>query len=372
MRTQLGLPAPEWRIGLSAHDFVQAAAAPRAVLTRARKVDGAPTVPSRWLLRLENLLRGMNAEAALEPERPYLAWFAALDDPGTAPQPAPPPRPTPPLPARPRALSVTEIETLIRDPYAIYARHVLGLRPLDPIDAEPGPLERGTIIHRALEGFVRSCPDHLPADAEARLIALGRGHFAALGLPPSLLAFWLPRFARLASWFAAFERAQRAERRPLALEVSGRITLPAPFGPFTLKAKADRIDRTQDGRLVILDYKTGKAPTRGQIETGFAPQLPLEALIAAAGGFEAVPAAEVARLAYVELTGGDPPGKPTFFEDVATLAALTQMGVRRLIAAFDDPSIPYLSRPRPQFQRWPGQYDHLARVLEWAGAGEEP
>lgn len=372
MRTEFGLPAPEWRIGLSAHDFVQAAAAPCAVLTRARKVDGAPTVPSRWLLRLENLLRGMGAEAALEPERPYLAWFAALDDPGTAPQPATPPRPTPPLAARPRALGVTEIETLIRDPYAIYARHVLKLRPLDPLDAEPGPLERGTVIHRALEGFVRSCPGHLPADAEARLIALGRAHFAALGLPPSLLAFWLPRFVRLASWFVAFEHEQRKAARPLALEVSGRMNIPAPLGPFTLKAKADRIDRTADGRLLILDYKTGKAPSRREIEVGFAPQLPLEALLAAAGGFEAVPAAEVACLAYIELRGGDPPGKIAPFEDVATLVARTQAGVQRLIAAFDDPSTPYLSRPRPQFRRFGGDYDHLARVLEWAGAGEEP
>src|SRR5262245_50134578 len=91
-----------------------------------------------------------------------------------------PPAPRPPVATRPRELSVTRVETWMRDPYSIYARHILKLRPLDPLDASPGLAERGIFIHSALDEFVRTLPGPLPPDALERLLALGRQRFAEL------------------------------------------------------------------------------------------------------------------------------------------------------------------------------------------------
>ncbi|MCH8097429.1 MAG: double-strand break repair protein AddB [Proteobacteria bacterium] len=381
MREAFGLPLPERRIGLSAHDFVQAFSAPRVAMTRATRVEGTPTVPSRWLLRLDNLLEAEGARAGLRQGVEWLAWQQSLDRPEAFDSPSRP-EPRPPVAARPRSLSVTEVETWIRNPYAIYARHVLGLRPLDAIDADPGAAERGTFIHRSLDRFLRQWPESLPEDARERLIDIGREVFAeALGRP-GVWAFWWPRFERIAGWFVDFERARRARRpqaaRLLLSEGRGQITLGGPAGPFVLSARADRIDRLEDfpgegGKtadgLAIIDYKTGGLPAKGDIAKGFSPQLGLEAAIASRGGFEGVPALPVAELSYWRLSGGDPPGsEQTIKEDPEEIAAAALAGLERLIAVFDDASTPYLAHPRPAKAPRFDDYGHLARVKEWSNA----
>ncbi|MEE9139517.1 MAG: double-strand break repair protein AddB [Alphaproteobacteria bacterium] len=369
MRAEFGLPLPERRIGLSAHDFAQAFSAPEVALTRATRVEGSPTVESRWLLRLENLL----PEGGKIPrgER-YLHWHAQLDKPARL-HPLEPPAPKPPVSARPRKIRVTEVETLIRDPYAVYARRVLGLEPLDPIDADPGAAERGSFIHLALERFVQEFPGDLPEDAVERLLALGREAFGDALARPGVRAFWWPRFERVAHWFIGYERKRRAEGvTPLEIEVRGELELSGPAGPVALVAKADRIDRLPDSGLAILDYKTGAVPSGPQVTSGLAPQLPLEAAIAAAGGFDGVPSETVAELAYVRLTGRGAGGEVRVLADDPTqMAAEALAGLERLMAAFDRPATPYRSRPRPMFERRFGEYDHLARVKEWSsGLGE--
>ncbi len=364
MRVRFGLPTPERRIGLSAHDFVQCAAAPRVVLTRAEKVEGAPTVPSRWLSRLKNLLGGRDRALAAKPE--WRAWHDMLDRPESV-RPADPPAPAPPLAARPRQLSVTQIETWRRDPYAIYARHILRLKPLDPLDADPGAAERGIVIHKALDDFVKAYPDALPDNAYDRLIDIGRSAFAEVIALPSVQAFWWPRFERIARWFVETERARRGGLDAIASEAMGRYELAGPGGPFVLTGKADRIERRRGGGLVIIDYKTGSIPDKQDIVAGYAPQLSLEAVIAEAGGFDGVAAAAVDELSYWRLTGGDPAGeeKPVI-ADAATLAAEALDGLCRLIAEFDDPTTPYHAVPdmtkAPRFN----DYAHLARIKEWA------
>lgn len=147
LRQQAGLLLPDRRIGLSAHDFQQAVNAPEVLLTRSKRSDDAETVPSRWVNRLTNLLAGLTeqgGEDALAAMRErgalWLRRAAALDDADRV-TPAIRPSPRPPVAARPRQLSVTEIKRLIRDPYAIYARHVLRLRPLDPLVKTPATPE---------------------------------------------------------------------------------------------------------------------------------------------------------------------------------------------------------------------------------------
>jgi len=374
MRAEFGLPPHERRIGLSAHDFAQSCGAPEVMLTRARRVEGAPTVPSRWLTRLNAVLapQGLDAFVAQE-SHIWLYWQELLDAPDTPPGPAAPPAPSPPVAARPRKLSVTQIETWLADPYAIYARHILRLRALDEIDADPGAADKGTVIHDILDRFIAELGGGAPDDALPRLLALGQREFARFERMPGVMAFWWPRFERIARWFVGNEIAWRAAAMPLASEVSGNIVFDGPEGPFTLTAKADRIDRLEGGGLVIIDYKTGTVPSETKVAAGRYPQLPLEALIAAAGGFLGVPAEEVTALAYWRLTGGEPPGelKP-LKKDVAELTEAARQGLSELIAKFDDPTTPYHPLPRPEAAPAWNDYEHLERVQEWsAGDGEE-
>jgi ATP-dependent helicase/nuclease subunit B len=367
MRRSLGLAPPERRIGQAAHDFAQAwCSAPQLMLTRALRVEGAPTVPSRWLLRLDSLLRLIGIEPETLHAGIWLGWQAELDQPGQV-EPARPPAPRPPVAARPQRLSVTEIETWIRDPYAIYARRVLRLDPLDPIDADPNAADRGSFIHEALEKFVKEFPQGLPADGEARLIELGRHAFGESLDRPSVRAFWWPRFERIVGWFVETETARRPLLAESLAEAKGELLIELPgCRPFTLRAKADRIDRLAAGGLAILDYKTGGVPSMTQVDAGYAPQLPLEAAMARAGAFEGIGEAVTAELAYWRLRGGRDIGNIVAVEvDPMILAAAALARLKQLIAEFEDPAMPYLPVPDPDFLPAKGPYDHLSRRDEW-------
>lgn len=372
MMAAFGLPQPERRIGLAAHDFTQAATAPRVVLTRSQRVDGTPTVPSRWLMRLETLLGPEAGRAVLAGQSPWRTWRGLLDRPA-AYRPQAAPAPCPPVAARPRRLSVTQVEVWMRDPYGIYARHVLGLQALEPLDADPGAADYGSVIHDALDAFLAAHPEDLPADAEARLIDCGRKVFEPMIGRPGVWAFWWPRFLRIARWFVA----QEGERRPgiaaILTETKGALDLDAPGGSFTITARADRIDRLADGTLAIIDYKTGQVPPAREVAAGFAPQLPLEAAIAAAGGFENAGERPVSSLEFWRLSGGDPAGTVhAAGDDPDGLGRDALEGLRRLVAAFDFPQTPYRARPNPEYVPAYSDYLHLARVKEWSsGPGDD-
>ena len=374
MRKTFGLPSPERRIGLSAHDFAQAAAAPEVVLTRAERVGGTPTVPSRWLMRLDAVLAACGLEQLPRDDR-WRVWHEAMDRPvearGALP---PPPSPRPPLEARPRRLSVTAIELWRRDPYALYAREILKLRALDPIDADPDAAEYGTVVHRAFDAFLKRYPlGPLPQDAEAHLLEQGRAAFGETMAQPGVWAFWWPRFERIAHWFIGHETERRQLLAQASTEVSGSLVFAAPGGPFTLEAKADRLDRQADGSLIVIDYKTGTVPSAREVETGFAPQLPLEGAIAAAGGFKTIPAGTVSALLYWHLSGRAKPGDERTAStkiDAAALIREAQDGLSALVVAFDNPATPYQARPHPRYVPRYSDYLHLARAKEWA-SGEE-
>lgn len=368
MMARFGLPAPERRIGLAAHDFCQAFSAPNVVLTRSERVDGTPTVPSRWLLRLDNLLEKQGLEKFFEVPASWLQWVEKIDRPDKS-RTVTEPKPCPPVEARPRELPVTRIETWLRDPYAVYARNILELKALDPLDAEPGAADRGIIVHEVLDRFQKAHPDTLPDDAERRLLEIGQDVFDQQLAHPGVRAFWWPRFERIAEWFIAYERERRALGfHTVGAEVNGHLTLPGKAGDFRLTARADRIDARADIGLSVMDYKTGTVPTAPQVETGLTPQLSLEAAIAQAGGFEDIAAAPVAHLVYLKLSGGREPGKERVLKlDPADVADEAVARLSGLVARFDDPKTPYLSSRRPMFQGRSGDYDHLARVKEWRG-----
>ena len=275
-----------------------------------------------------------------------------------------PPEPKPPLAARPTSLSVTEIGLLMRHPYAIYARCVLKLERLDDIDADVSAAERGTIIHAALERFLAEYKTVWPQDALERLLAIGREVFTPFADRPQVQAFWWPRFESIARWFVAFE-AQRRRAGITCLQVEmGARYLFKEFG-FTLRGRADRVDRLPDGQLAIIDYKTGSVPTDKDLAEGLEPQLPLLALLLEQAGH-----GTVGQLDYWHLMGGSTGGeiKPVK-GDITKLTQDTDARLRELLTFYADPTTPYRAVPNPALTPRYDDYAHLARLAEWGRAG---
>jgi len=372
MRKTLGLESPERAIGLAAHDFATLAAASRVRLTRALKVEGTPTVASRWLQRLQQLTKGLGLQSRLATKEPYAAYAFLFATPGQAAAPASRPEPRPPVARRPRQLSITQIESWLRDPYAIYARHILRLKPLDPLDAEIGPMDRGSVMHDVLHQFMKEVGEAFPEDAEARLIARADEAFARHAIPRSALALWRPRFARAAVWFVADEKRRRSRIARSFLEIEGRIEIDAPAGPFVLKGRADRIDAFHSSGAAIIDYKTGLPPSDSQVGV-FALQLPLEAAMLERGGFAEIGPLEASQLVYIRFAGGPVAGDYHVVKgDTREIVAQTFAGLAGWIAAFDREDTPYLARVAPFRAGLSGDYDHLARVREWSLSGWDP
>ena len=377
MRKTLGLPPPERRIGLSAHDFAQAASAPEAMLVTTERRGGQPAVRSRWLWRLETLARGARVPI---PRRTALTdWARALDaaiDPApagllTAPRPAP----KPPVEARPDQLAVTRIETWVRDPYALYAREILKLRPLDPPDMTMDARARGTAVHRAFQLLAERHASTPHEDTAALFETELVQALEAAGVSETAMARERALARRLGIWAASFEAERGRDGRRVLVEQEGRLDVHVRGLPFTLTAKADRVEVAGD-LAHVLDFKTGGAPTRKQIEQGFSPQLTLTAAILMGGGFAGVAPVEPADLIYVRVTGRRIPGElltPVPAAVAREEAERALAGLAARIARFRDPDQPYRSWTAPQFisDRGIGDYDHLARVFEWYVTGAE-
>jgi double-strand break repair protein AddB len=365
MREKLGLSPPERRIGLAAHDFAQALGAREVYLTRAHKVDGVQTVPSRWLQRLLALVKASGLEQKIEREQPWVQWARERD---RAPfEPVKAPEPKPPVKARPKQLSVTRIERWIANPYEIFVRHILKLEPMQALGKEPDAAMRGTIVHRTLHDFSRAFPDALPADIEAELTRIANAYFAKLDGSPLVKAFWRPQLRCFARWFAATDARRRDGIARILTEVKGAL----PIGTgFTLTARADRIDLTEGGSVVIYDYKTGTLPRQSHVEKLHSPQLPLEALIAAEGGFSELGKRAVSGLVYIQASGRNEGGEEqdAANTDPSVLAKDALEKLSDLIARYADPDMPYeVKRRRGPFASAYDydDYEHLARVKEW-------
>jgi ATP-dependent helicase/nuclease subunit B len=325
------------------------------------------TVPSRWLQRLLALIKASGLEAKLEPEQPWVEWARERDRAASF-SPARAPEPRPPLTARPRKLSVTRIERWIANPYEIYAKFILKLEKLKALGTEPDAATRGQIVHRVLHEFFRAYPDALPDDIEAALVGIADQHFAKLDGSPFVRAFWQPHFRRFARWFAATEPGRRTRAVRVLTEVDGHLDLEVGAG-FKLSARADRIDVLDDNAVVIYDYKTGTPPPAGQVDKLFAPQLPLEAAIAEAGGFPELGTRSVDGLVYVLASGrheGDAV-RDAGNDAPAALAAAARASLIALVARYDDPAMAYEVKRRRGggFSYDYDEYEQLARIKEW-------
>jgi len=380
MRAALGLTPPERRLGQTAHDFTQAMGSRRVVLSRALKRGGAPTVASRFVQRLAAL--GDDAwTACLHRGETYVRLAHMLHQPRAVPPPIKRPAPKPPLALRPTQLSVTRIERLRRDPYAIYAEYILHLPELEPLGAEAGASDVGNIFHNVLKDFVLAHPmGFLPLDASPLLIETLRAALTERLGDPDFKAFQWPRLVSAVAVYLQFEARRRAGLLQLAVEIDGRQSIELADGSvFTLTARADRIEHHADGCVTLIDYKTGQPPSAKEVFAGFAPQLTLEAAMARRGAF-GFPSAEGGRIdaldgLYLKL-GGAAGGKEIrlAFKSGETFDVVAERHYENLIVLlgeFRDPKKGYISRPFPKFAGRPGAYDHLARVKEWALAGTD-
>lgn len=373
MRRDLGLPDAERSIGLAAHDFVQSLSARNVLLTRALKKDGAPTVPARWLQRLETVLEAAKIPKTNIQNDAYRQYFHLIDKAAESIF-IQRPEPRPPAGKRPQKLSVTKIQTWMEDPYQIYARYVLNLKKLDPLEKPLDAAGRGNLLHDILERFVTLYPDGVPAGAKTHLEALAQEAVQASGLDPGSLSFWWPRFAALAEWFLEKEQAWRREARPLKTETQGSWDFTTKAGhAFTLHGYADRIDRMLGGQgYAILDYKTGGSFNKSEITNGKKPQLLLEALMLQQGAFAGLPPGAVEALAFWVMKGGRTPGecvelRPLSEETLETARA----ALAALVDSFANPDTPYTAQPNPDRLPAFNDYAHLARVKEWAVSGDD-
>ncbi|PAP96765.1 double-strand break repair protein AddB [Mesorhizobium wenxiniae] len=375
MKTGIDLEPPERRIGLAAHDFQMAMGAKKVVLARSARSGDAPAVPSRWLQRLLTFIGKDHAAVLRRRGDEFLSWARGLDA-GERRDFAPRPQPKPPQAVRPQHFSVTEIETLRRDPYAIYARRILGLMPLDPVIRDPGAAERGTLFHAILHLFSRTVADPLVPEALAGLIVAGRACFAEAALPPDVEAVWWPRFEKLAAGIIEWERGRAFAVTMRHAEERAEKTGVGQSG-VTLSGYADRVDLLAGGMADILDYKTGSSPSKAQAHTLLSPQLALEGALLRRGAFKGLGAREPSQLAFIRLK----PNGEVFEESIleynrkprtaADLAEEAWARLEKLLIHYADPTTGYLSRALPFREgETDGDYDHLARVLEWSAGGD--
>ncbi len=370
MRKAAGLPAPELGIGAAAQEFFAFGSRCKNIIFSApTRRDRAPAVPARWLTRLDALLAATGQSL---PAHPAASWARLLDTPAiriNRPKPAPAPASN----LRPKTLSISDIATLIADPYAIYAAHILRIRELKPLDEESDPSLFGNIVHSGLQNFFSlersfDAPDAAEKLSLALQIAM-REHRPRAALEN----WWSARLDRIAGWIIEAERQRRRDGLPVELELekSGRLAIP---GGFTLRGRADRIEKRADGSVFIMDYKTGTPPNENAVEAGSAPQLPLEAVMAQSGAFGESLQGPVTELRFWKLTGRNTNGedKPLFAKDPAKLQEVINTAAEKLPALFskfDRESTPYLATPHPGRSTYDNPYHGISRHGEWGGEG---
>uniref|UniRef100_UPI0035CCA78C double-strand break repair protein AddB n=1 Tax=uncultured Sphingomonas sp. TaxID=158754 RepID=UPI0035CCA78C len=359
IRVELGLPGLDRGVGIAAHDLAQALGAPTALMTRARRGGTQPAIASRFWLRLQALAgERFERAAALE------GWARTLDDPGVH-EPATQPAPVPSPERRPSRIAVTDVDRLKADPYAFYAKRILGLVPLDPVDADPSAAWRGTTVHAILEQWAREDD-----------CALGTLHDRARaifdGAHPMQRALWKPRLMEAIDWIVA-QMGRNADdgRKVLAVEQSGE----AQLAGVTLTGKFDRIDRLSDGSLAVIDYKTGKPPSPAAVREGFSLQLGLLGLIAERGGYAGI-AGQARGFEYWSLSKkGDAfgyvtsPVDPAGKSDKVLPEDFTSVAARHFTAAAADwltGTRAFEAKLHPDYAPY-AEYDQLMRRDEWYG-----
>ncbi|MCM1324572.1 MAG: PD-(D/E)XK nuclease family protein [Acetobacter sp.] len=361
MKKDFGFNLPEKNIGILGADLCGFLASDNIIMTRAERIDGTPMKKSRWLLRLETILKALHSDIEALKEDDFFLLANNADKP-KAYTPIKAPAPCPPLSARPRKLSASGVDLLVADPYSVFAKYILKLYPLDDLDMPMDQRDYGTLIHSIIEEFNNLYPAKLPDNALDILLNLGKKHFLQSQIDDDKRNFWMPKFEKTAEWIIEQEKKYRSTVRVVHNEICGEIQYNLPNGPFSFTAIADRIDELEDGTLNIIDYKTGQFPSYKQVCSGHALQLSLEGLIASKNGFTGIKSNDVCQMIYWQLGTK----KLEINPKEESLIEKCEDYLLRLISTFDFETTPYHSRPVPKFIPKNKDYEHLARIKEWS------
>ena len=359
----LGIPAAEFRIGLAGHDLAGALGAPEVVLSRARREADGMAIPSRFLLRVQALLGELySAGSSAYREERIPALARTIDHAPRAPV-YPRPMPVPDAAQRKRRIAVTALDRLRGDPFQFYAREILGLKMLDPLDGDADAKWRGIAAHDILNAWHDRGGDI--ADVAQAVLSQHNPH-------PLTRALWQPRLLAALTWIAQ-QIAAEPEREVVSVERWGKMDVDG----VEIFGRADRIDRLADGTLAIVDYKTGGPPSGRMVEEGFALQLGLIGMMAARGGVEGLAAAEPAKFEYWSLgrsekseTGFGYVSSPVLEGRKKTGLPLedflpgTERYLREAIARWIMGSDPFTARANPDLEVYT-EYDQLMRLDEW-------
>ncbi len=366
---ELGLVPDEYKIGLAAHDFYCLAHMPEVLLIRSTKISGSPTVPSRWLVRLEALLKRVDKLDQVKPQKHKLQYWAEQLFLPKEYYNYIPETPKPPFELRPKEFSVTQIEKLMRDPYGFYAAKILKLKPLDPIDKDPDQRDFGNFIHSVIDEFNKLFFDLDPDQYLSTLLSLAQKNIKHISARPIIQRIWMPRFTEIAKWLIKFENIRReSPTNKIHSEIKGKFIFDTKYGPVVITAKADRIE-SDNGLITIMDFKTGVIPTGIEILTGHSPQLTLEALIAEQGGFADLDSNQkliVKELIYAQLASGNKLGNlSTIKHDISKLVQAAKNGVKQLVEVYLDENTAYIICPSYKHSPSYNEYEHLERIDEW-------
>ncbi len=365
MRKNFGLPSSSRMAGLLAHDFSIFACARNVVITRSKKVMGADTISSPWLLRMMALLESQNKQTLVAPTQPWQQWVKWMNMPESMKRILPP-EPNPCVSVRPKKLSVTNIERWIKDPYSIYAKYVLKLRKLDDIDKEAAALEFGNIIHKALETYMNQYEGNSFEEEVAKLLKCGRQSFAAYVHQPSVEHLWWTRFEEIARKFVEYEMQNHTDIKEVKTEINGQWKI-SDEHDFTITANADRINILKNGGVEIIDYKTGQPPSSKAVLSVASPQLSLEAIIAEKNGFLDVKG-EVVELVYWQVSPSEMALTKLNLQEYDNLLSDTYTVVCQMVDLFYAQNIAYLACPndtqKPKAEH--NDYEHLERTKEWS------
>ncbi len=362
MKAKFKLPLPERKIGLSSHDFVEFFCKKNVIMTHATKVNGQNTITSRWLTKLSAIEKIANLKVNDSLDAEVKSWIKLSGFNGASLK-CKRPSPCPPVKARPKELSATWIEKWYRDPYIIFASKILRLKKLDDINPVIGSAELGTIIHNSLEEFKKK---NLSTAEELKQIMFNNA-IPYMDIPQ--IDFWYSKFENVTEWFIDYENKIKDSTIKSFQEEEGRFNITPDF---TITAKADRIDILKDNNAMIFDYKTGTPPKDKEVISGYAPQLPIEAVIFKNNGFKNIKTnSRVKGVRYIKLTGsqnGNITGEK-LDDSIDEIMDKTINNLRDTIEKFSKQETPYLSRPNPNTVNHSienySEYSHLARVKEW-------
>lgn len=374
MRTIFGLQQPEREIGLSAHDFTQGFGNAKVFLTWSKRIEGSPQIPSRWILRLQNVLEASGVDYEDTLDQSWVTLAKLLDEPASV-IPFGKPKAKPPVVARPTRFSVSAVEKLIRDPYAVYASKILRLNPLPPVAQQADAALRGTLFHESISAWNQIQSAQVAVDSLNLLIEQGRITFAPLMSDPEVASFWWPRFCRMAAWLVDQEFEFRKSAKGIFAETEGLLEFDVNGVVYSLYARADRIDVLDNGKARIIDYKTGAVPSVKQVMSGMKPQLPLEAAILALQGFLNISPTQSDELVFLNISGATDEGKHIAIKagkelDPTELGIIHFNELKSLLRSYQNPEQPYYPRANLFKEDEKSDYDHLSRFAEWSLAAD--